>query len=138
MKLEQVIYPFNPALEQSVYPYNTNFKELPFYLAGIGGSEYQGHITRPEGFMWHQIFFCGGGSGTLKYDDKSIIISQGDYFLFPKDTLTNIIPIPKSGTYGGLPLTVPAVESCWSSSICGSRLWLQPERTLRLRIFLIE
>lgn len=51
MKLEQVIYPFNPALEQSVYPYNTNFKELPFYLAGIGGSEYQGHITRPEGFM---------------------------------------------------------------------------------------
>lgn len=84
MKLEQVIYPFNPALEQSVYPYNTNFKELPFYLAGIGGSEYQGHITRPEGFMWHQIFFCGGGSGTLKYDDKSIIISQGDYFFIPK------------------------------------------------------
>ena len=43
------------AVNQSIYPTFAQVKELPFYLTGIGGSEYQGQISRPEGYLWHQI-----------------------------------------------------------------------------------
>ncbi len=72
-------------IEKNIYPYNPETKKLPFFLAGIGGSEYQGRVSRPQGYLWHQIFFCGEGSGILEYDNNSVSIRAGDYFFLPKD-----------------------------------------------------
>ena len=72
-------------LEKSIYPYNPEARTLPFFLSGIGGSEYQGRVHRPDGYQWHQILFCAAGSGTLEYDEKEVNIGAGDYFFLPKD-----------------------------------------------------
>lgn len=72
-------------IEKNIYPYNPDAKTLPFFLAGIGGSEYQGSVKRSNGYHWDQIFFCAGGSGTLEYEDISVKINAGDYFFLPKD-----------------------------------------------------
>ena len=72
-------------LEKSIYPYNPEARTLPFFLFGIGGSEYQGRVDRPDGYKWDQILFCASGSGTLEYDKKEVKISAGDYFFLPKD-----------------------------------------------------
>lgn len=72
-------------LEKSIYPYNPKARTLPFFLSGIGGSEYQGHVNRPDGYQWHQILFCAAGNGILEYDEKEVKINAGDYFFLPKD-----------------------------------------------------
>lgn len=72
-------------LEKSIYPYNPEARTLPFFLSGIGGSEYQGRVNRPDGYQWHQILSCSAGSGTLEYDEKELEISAGDYFFLPKN-----------------------------------------------------
>ena len=72
-------------LEKSIYPYNPEARTLPFFLFGIGGSEYQGRVDRPDGYKWDQILFCASGSGTLEYDKKEVKISAGDYFFLPKN-----------------------------------------------------
>ena len=72
-------------LEKSIYPYNPEARTLPFFLFGIGGSEYQGRVDRPDGYKWDQILFCASGSGTLEYDGKETKIGAGDYFFLPKD-----------------------------------------------------
>ena len=72
-------------LEKSIYPYNPEARTLPFFLSGIGGSEYQGRVDRPDGYMWDQILFCAAGSGTLQYGEKEVKIGGGDYFFLPKD-----------------------------------------------------
>ena len=72
-------------LEKSIYPYNPEARTLPFFLFGIGGSEYQERVNRPDGYMWNQILFCAMGSGTLAYDEKEVRISAGDYFFLPKN-----------------------------------------------------
>lgn len=72
-------------LEKSIYPYNPEAKTLPFFLAGIGGSGYQGRVNRPEGYHWDQILFSAAGSGMLEYDEKKIRIGPGEYFFLPKD-----------------------------------------------------
>ena len=72
-------------LEKSIYPYNPEARTLPFFLFGIGGSEYQGRVDRPDGYKWDQILFCASGSGTLEYDEKEVKIGAGDYFFLPKD-----------------------------------------------------
>ena len=35
-------------INQYFYPYIGQVKDLPVYLAGIGGTEFQEHISRPE------------------------------------------------------------------------------------------
>ena len=35
-------------LEKSIYPYNPEARTLPFFLFGIGGSEYQERVNRSE------------------------------------------------------------------------------------------
>ncbi len=70
-------------INQSIYPYVEQVKNLPVYLTGIGGTEYQGHTKRPEGYCWNQILYCGSGSGTLIYDDVTAEISAGSYFFLP-------------------------------------------------------
>ena len=72
-------------LEKGIYPYNPEARTLPFFLSGIGGSEYQGAVDRPDGYKWDQIFFCAAGSGTLEYGGKNVKIGAGDYFFLPKD-----------------------------------------------------
>ena len=72
-------------LEKSIYPYNPEARSLPFFLSGIGGSEYQGRIDRPDGYKWDQILYCASGSGTLEYGTKEVKISEGDYFFLPKN-----------------------------------------------------
>ena len=70
-------------INESIYPYNIEVRKLPVYLTGIGGTEYQYHVIRPEGYHWHQILFSAGGNGFLKYDNTTLPISQGDYFFLP-------------------------------------------------------
>lgn len=72
-------------INQSIYPYVEQVKNLPVYLTGIGGTEYQGHTKRPEGYCWNQILYCRSGGGTLIYDDVTAQISAGNYFFIPAD-----------------------------------------------------
>ena len=72
-------------LEKSIYPYNPEARTLPFFLSGIGGSEYQGRVNRPDGYKWHQILFCAEGSGMLLFDEKEVSIDAGNIFFLPKD-----------------------------------------------------
>ena len=72
-------------LDQNEYPYIEQVKHLPVYLTGIGGTEWQGHIIREEGYYWHQILLCSGGSGVLKYDNTSVRISDDCLFFLPAD-----------------------------------------------------
>lgn len=70
-------------INQNIYPYNLEVKKLPFYLTGIGGSEYQYHVVRTEGYHWHQILYSAGGDGFLKYDNLTLPVAEGDFFFLP-------------------------------------------------------
>lgn len=70
-------------VNENIYPYNLDVRKLPVHLTGIGGSEYQNHVIRMQGYHWHQILFCASGSGILKYDNDSEVIEAGDYFFLP-------------------------------------------------------
>lgn len=66
-----------------IYPYNIEARKLPVHLTGIGGSEWQNHVVRPEGYQWHQILFSAGGKGVLKFDNTLSAIDEGSYFFLP-------------------------------------------------------
>ncbi|MBQ8326536.1 MAG: AraC family transcriptional regulator [Lachnospiraceae bacterium] len=70
-------------INRNIYPYNLEVKKLPFHLAGIGGTEYQYHIIRTEGYHWHQILFCAEGTGYVKYDNSTYSVNEGDFFFLP-------------------------------------------------------
>lgn len=70
-------------INQNIYPYGAQVKNLPIYLTGIGGSEFQYHIKRSEGYYWHQILYSANGTGCLKYNNVSINMSEGYYFFLP-------------------------------------------------------
>ncbi|MBQ8569457.1 MAG: helix-turn-helix transcriptional regulator [Oscillospiraceae bacterium] len=70
-------------INQNIYPYNTEVRKLPIHLTGIGGSEYQYHVVRAEGYHWHQILFSASGSGFLKYDNITKPVEEGDFFFLP-------------------------------------------------------
>ncbi len=70
-------------INENIYPYNAEVRKLPFHLTGIGGSEYQYHITRNEGYDWHQILYSASGRGILKYDNSEVIVEEGDFFFLP-------------------------------------------------------
>ena len=70
-------------INQYFYPYIGQVKDLPVYLAGIGGTEFQEHISRPEGYCWHQILFSAEGGGTLEFDDMSVKIPDRCFFFLP-------------------------------------------------------
>lgn len=73
------------AINKCEYPYTEQVKNLPVYLTGIGGTEWQGHIIREKGYCWHQIFFCANGSGILKYDNATYRISKNCILFLPAD-----------------------------------------------------
>ena len=70
-------------IKRSIYPCVEQVKNLPLYLTGIGGTEYQEHIKRTEGYWWDQILYCAEGSGRLKYDNVSVDITEGSFFFLP-------------------------------------------------------
>lgn len=70
-------------INQNLYPYNAQVRKLPIHLTGIGGSEYQGRMCRPEGYFWHQILYSAQGDGYLKYDNATIHLSDEWYFFLP-------------------------------------------------------
>lgn len=70
-------------INQSIYPYTAQVQNLPFFLTGIGGSEYQCHIKRENGYYCHQIFFVAKGKGILKFDNQTFELSDGTFFFMP-------------------------------------------------------
>ena len=70
-------------INDSIYPYNIEARKLPIHLTGIGGSEWQEHIVRPDGYHWHQILFSEEGDGVLKYDNTTVRIEEGEFFFLP-------------------------------------------------------
>lgn len=70
-------------INQNAYPFIEQVKNLPVYLTGIGGTEYQGAVNRPEGYCWHQILFCADGNGVLRYDDVTVEITENCFIFLP-------------------------------------------------------
>lgn len=81
------------AVNQNIYPPYAQVKNLPVYLVGIGGSEYQGHVSRPEGYCWNQILYSAKGKGVLKYDNTSVTLSEGWCFFLPADYPHEYYPV---------------------------------------------
>ena len=80
-------------IEESIYPYFPEAESLPFYLTGIGGSEYQGHISRPGGYKWHQLLICCDGCGTLNTGSSTAKLASGSCFFLPKNTAHEYFPL---------------------------------------------
>lgn len=72
-------------VNQNIYPCNPQVRQLPIYLTGIGGSEYQYHIKRTEGYCWHQLLYSAKGQGSLCYDNVTIPLGEGHFFFLPAD-----------------------------------------------------
>ncbi len=70
-------------INEAIYPYNIEARKLPVHLTGIGGTEWQEHIIRPDGYHWHQILFSEEGEGVLKYDNAAVRIEEGEFFFLP-------------------------------------------------------
>lgn len=83
-------------VNQSIYPNNPQVRQLPLFLVGIGGSEYQGHVCRPEGYYWNQLLHSVKGQGCLKTALGSQIISEGCYFFLPKDIPHEYYPVTET------------------------------------------
>ncbi len=80
-------------MNQNIYPYSIQVNNLPVFLFGIGGSEYQYHIQRPEGYEHAQILYSANGRGTLKYDNISVDIGSNTYFFLPANYPHEYFPV---------------------------------------------
>lgn len=80
-------------LNQHIYPSNPNVWQLPIRLAGIGGSEYQSHVNRPDGYYWNQILHSVNGQGCLKTEDSSVSLPPGCYFFLPNNVPHEYYPV---------------------------------------------
>ncbi len=83
-------------VNQSIYPNNPQVRQLPLYLVGIGGSEYQGHVLRPEGYYWNQILYSAKGQGFLKVDNNTVTLSEGWFFFLPNGIPHEYYPLSKT------------------------------------------
>ena len=83
-------------IEKSIYPYNPELEGLPFLLRGIGGSSYQGHIDRPEGYQWHQILYSAGGRGCLVHDGMTEEIGERTFIFLPAQAPHEYYPLTES------------------------------------------
>lgn len=70
-------------VNQNLYFYGTQVRNMPFYLSGIGGSEYQCHIKRDEGYHNHQFFYIAKGKGWVKYDNQTYELTDGNFLFMP-------------------------------------------------------
>ena len=80
-------------IETSIYPYYPELAGLPFRLTGIGGSGYQAHIARPEGYRWYQILHCVSGRGGLLHDGEREEIGENTFIFLPKDSPHEYAPL---------------------------------------------
>ena len=80
-------------VNQNLYPYNPRVWQLPIHLVGIGGSEWQGHVIRPEGYCWGQLLYSAKGQGCLRYDSVSVALSEGWYFFLPANYPHEYYPV---------------------------------------------
>ncbi len=83
-------------VNQNIYPTNAQVRQLPIFLVGIGGSEYQGHIHRPEGYYWNQLLYSAGGQGCLKIDSTTVNLSEGWFFFLPRGVSHEYYPVTES------------------------------------------
>ena len=83
-------------VNQSIYPNNPQVRQLPIYLVGIGGSEYQGHVHRPEGYYWNQLLYSVKGQGCLKTDTNTITLSEGWFFFLPNGIPHEYFPLTET------------------------------------------
>ena len=79
--------------DTGIYPYDPELAGLPFLLKGIGGTRYQGHITRPDGYRWHQILFCREGKGILRFGEKTVETAENTFIFLPKETGHEYYPV---------------------------------------------
>ncbi len=80
-------------VNQNIYPTNLQVRQLPIFLAGIGGSEYQGHIDRPDGYCWNQLLYSAKGQGCLRYGATTVTLSEGWYFFLPEGVPHEYYPL---------------------------------------------
>lgn len=80
-------------VNQSIYPNNPQVRQLPLYLVGIGGSEYQGHVNRPEGYYWNQLLYSVKGQGCLKTETATVTLSEGWFFFLPNGIPHEYYPV---------------------------------------------
>lgn len=66
-----------------LYPYHLGAQRLPVYLTGIGSTEYQQPISRPEGYFWHQFLLCTSGGGMLACEGSERPLQAGDCLFLP-------------------------------------------------------
>ena len=83
-------------VNQSIYPNNPQVRQLPIYLVGIGGSEYQGHVNRPEGYYWNQLLYSVKGQGCLKTDTHTVTLSEGWFFFLPNGAPHEYYPVTET------------------------------------------
>lgn len=72
------------ALNDHIYPYTENVRRLPVFLTGIGGTEYQEHITRGSEGCWDQFLICLKGKGRLILGEDTFDLDMGDIFFVPR------------------------------------------------------
>ena len=65
------------------YPYNLETRKLPIHLTGIGGSEWQDHVIREQGYDSHQILYSASQTGFLKFDGSVYPVGPGMLFFLP-------------------------------------------------------
>ena len=83
-------------VNQSIYPNNPQVRQLPLYLVGIGGSEYQGHVNRPEGYYWSQLLSSVKGQGCLKTETNTVTLSEGWFFFLPNGVPHEYYPLTET------------------------------------------
>ena len=83
-------------VNQSIYPNNPQVRQLPLYLVGIGGSEYQGHVNRPEGYYWNQLLYSVKGQGCLKTETNTVTLSEGWFFFLPNGVPHEYYPLTET------------------------------------------
>lgn len=83
-------------VNQSIYPNNPQVRQLPLYLVGIGGSEYQGHVNRPEGYYWNQLLYSVKGQGCLKTENTTVTLSEGWFFFLPSNVPHEYYPVTET------------------------------------------
>ncbi len=65
------------------YPFHPEVRKLPVHLTGIGSTDYQQPVSRPEGYFWHQFLLCTAGKGSLIHDGTERPFHSGDCVFLP-------------------------------------------------------
>lgn len=61
-------------------------KELPIFMRAVGRNEDQITHDKPEGYMYHQIFFIEEGEVSLTIEETNHLIKNEMGFFIPRDT----------------------------------------------------